>query len=315
MATIDERLYQLETQPDLLQSVLAGHVGRSNHVMRWVNERLHGLPLPSLPDDKRQQLAGACLHVAVEHSKSIVVLVEATMYGSALALVRLMLEAYVRGMWLMYGATPKQVDQAGRDQFERTFAQMVDEIESTVPRGLSGVKGAFWNRLCSFTHTGYQQIGARLTASGLGDEYAAEELIGALGWADGVQLLCAVEFAAMARNPAIGSDIADFTRSVLTSTTSGQNIETSHVIDDQQKAEAVEDALSDPRLGDIPIASRCTLPCGCKGEVVRTGENGYVRVHTPSPCPSHIGYTKSARSLDAATPVSSVIRISEVVAG
>ena len=138
----------------------------SERILNWVHSKLDGMKIPQLPDDKRSQLASACWHVAIEHSMAIVVLVHETLHGSALALMRLLFEAYVRGMWLMYAATNEDIDRAGRDQFPSCL-DIVTGLEKShhfSSRPFSAVKNQSWKRLCSFTHTGYQQIGARINA-------------------------------------------------------------------------------------------------------------------------------------------------------
>jgi hypothetical protein len=85
-------------------------VQQSIDVLRWVHGRLDGLKIAQLSVSKRVQLAGACWHVALEHGQAIVMLTEDALHGSALALVRPVFEAYVRGMWLMHCASEKEVD-------------------------------------------------------------------------------------------------------------------------------------------------------------------------------------------------------------
>jgi hypothetical protein len=66
---------------------VAQRLTHSEHVLHWVHANLDGMQIPALSDDKRIQLASACWHMAVEHSMSIVVLVDQGMYGTAMALI------------------------------------------------------------------------------------------------------------------------------------------------------------------------------------------------------------------------------------
>ena len=163
----------------------------SERSMNWVHSKLDGMKIPQLPEDKRSQLASACWHVANEHSMAIVVLVRQTLHGSALTLIRPLFEAYVRGMWLMHAATNDDIDRAGRDEFPNDFNRLVGELDEKFPslRPFSAVKNQSWGRLCSLTHTGYQQIGARFTPQGLGHGYQDSEILQALDWADMFGLL------------------------------------------------------------------------------------------------------------------------------
>lgn len=119
------------------------------------------------------QLASACWHVTIEHSMAIVELVHATLHGSALVLVRSIYEAYLRGMWLMYAATDEEIDRAGRDKFppNSDVIMALEKSPHFQSNPFSDVKAQSWKMLCSYTHTGYQQIGARLPPQGLGYNY------------------------------------------------------------------------------------------------------------------------------------------------
>jgi hypothetical protein len=170
----------------------------SIEVLRWIHANLDGLKVPVLPTSKRAQLAGGCWLVAIEHSQAIVVLVEHMLYGSALAMQRPLFEAYLRGMWLMHAATETDVDAAGRDEFPRDVNKLLDGVRRAGADHLVHIKEQWWSRMCSLTHTGYQQIGARLTAEGLGQAYNETEVSQALAWADGVGLLVVVALSTLA---------------------------------------------------------------------------------------------------------------------
>jgi hypothetical protein len=152
-------------------------------VLNWIHSRLDGMRLDTLPTSKRVQLASACLHIAVEHAQAIVVLVDNGLFGSALAMQRPLVEAYCRGKWLLSCATDAQVDGGGRDRFPDMSTIMGDLEKVGLPMWV-GIKQQWWSRMCSLTHTGFQQIGARLTPEGLGYGYDEAEMVQGLGWAD-----------------------------------------------------------------------------------------------------------------------------------
>lgn len=181
-------------------------LARSIALLRWTADTVTGTDLPPFrePDErkrKRAHLGGACLHAAIGHSQAIVVLVESGLRGSALALARAAVEAWVRGMWLLRAATEEEIDDAGRDRFPNNFNRLVADLEGKggIEEGmLSGVKNAEWNTLCSYTHTGFQQIGGRLTATGLSDGFTDDEAMYALMWADNVSLMAVGQIAVLA---------------------------------------------------------------------------------------------------------------------
>ena len=181
----------------------------SERILNWVHSKLDGMKIPQLPDDKRSQLASACWHVAIDHSMAIVVLVRETLHGSALALIRPLFEAYVRGMWLMHAAPNDDIDRAERDRpFPNDFNRIVAELDEKCPslRPFSAVKNQSWKRLCSLTHTGYEQIGARFTPQGLGYDYQDSEILQALHWADMFRLLVVVAFANLTANEPLAQE-------------------------------------------------------------------------------------------------------------
>lgn len=111
---------------------------------------------------------------------------------------RPLFEAYLRGMWLLHAASDDEVDAAGRDDFPRDVNRLLDGVTRAGAGHLVDVKNAWWSRLCSLTHTGFQQIGARLTPEGLGQNYQKEEISQALGWADGISLMVVIALSTLA---------------------------------------------------------------------------------------------------------------------
>lgn len=199
-----------ESPPQTLSPAIGQRLQESDRILHWVHSKLDGMKIPQLPDEKRSQLASACWHVAIEHSMAIVVLVHEALPGSALALIRPMFEAYVRGMWLMHAATDADIDRAGHDQFPNDFTRIIAELEKSpqfAQDTFSALKNHAWKRLCSFTHTGYQQIGARLTPEGLGYGYQDSEIVEALVWADGITLMAVVAFANLTSDEALAREV------------------------------------------------------------------------------------------------------------
>ena len=178
---------------------------QSERILIWVADQLDGLRLPDLPNEKRLQLAVGCLHVAIEHAQAIVVLIQEKCFGSALALQRPLTEAYERGLWLHHAATAGEVDQAGRDCFPKR-----DKIDKSLKTKFDG---AFthpeWATLCSYTHTGYMQIGARLTVDGVRSNHTLEEVRQALRCADMMQLASSIVIAGAAGNPELAQSMLD----------------------------------------------------------------------------------------------------------
>lgn len=114
---------------------------------------------------------------------------------AALALLRPMLEAHIRGIWLRARATDNQVAAAAEDRFPR-LERMIEGVEP-----LQDLKQKFWGYPSSYTHGGTHQIGARLSPSELGTAAGRDMAEGALQRSDWVQLAAAIELARAGNQP------------------------------------------------------------------------------------------------------------------
>jgi hypothetical protein len=190
---------------------IAARLKESEDLLHWIHEHLHELTVPRLPE-KRVHLACGAWHVGIEYHQAIVTLVHDGLLAAAMALVRPMLEAFVRGMWLAYAATDAEVDRAGEDHFPNNVDKLIGDLKKAeqVPHEeLAVLKSQWWKRLCSYTHTGYQQIGARLTMGGIGYDYSDAEMVEPLMWADWVALLITSAFAKVAENRSLDQALND----------------------------------------------------------------------------------------------------------
>lgn len=135
---------------------LSDRVAQSEQNTVWVHSWMDALTVSSLVTDARLQQAGACWATVVDHYHAIVLLTRNGHYDSARALMRPLLEGYIRGMWLKIGATDHEVDIARQDRFP-TFERMVETIQvtGTVRDGrLAELKAAWWGPMCVVTHKG-----------------------------------------------------------------------------------------------------------------------------------------------------------------
>ncbi len=192
---------------------LADAIIAANALSIWLAEQLDGFRLPNLPKQKRVQLSSACLHVAMEHQQSVNTLIAQGHCGSAVALIRPAIEACFRGHWLMLVASGEQLDGVGKDEKNAfpPFQTILSAIEGPLGIGnrmSEALRGQWWSRLCSYTHTGYQQIGARLIPSGLGSGYTDEELLAALSIASVAAIMSAASLASNGGDETLAMAIA-----------------------------------------------------------------------------------------------------------
>ena len=193
---------------------IATHIKESETLIQWLDSRIDGLQIPSA---FRSRLAGGCLDVALEHQKAIVLLVAHSLNGSAFALSRLLLEAYVRGVWLHQCASDSDLKRFQTGAFDRTFGSLVADIEGLEAFSvgvLSAVKKNSWSAMCSFTHTGFDQVVRRNKESTIEPNYEEAELLEVLDFSDGIGLMSAVEIAHLANNEALAVSLLDKAKAI-----------------------------------------------------------------------------------------------------
>jgi hypothetical protein len=166
-------------------------------LVRWIDENTAGL---SFPTDDRTMLALGCFDVAIEHQAAIALLTSASIYGSAFALLRVLTESLVRGLWLHACATDTELAKFKRGKLDKTFAALIEEYELKIgtPSGvLSNFKTSAWDALNGFTHTGFHQVSRRHTPGRVEGSYPDQEIAKALDLAGALGLLAAGQLLSM----------------------------------------------------------------------------------------------------------------------
>jgi hypothetical protein len=167
---------------------LAQEIQRAENSIQWLDSQADGLEFKA---DKRSLLAAGCFDMAVEHQKAIVMLIANRLSGSALSLVRLHFESFVRGLWLQHCATDAQLDRFSNDQQMEKFAVLLEAVEKQEGYRsgvLSRAKLQSWKAMNSFAHTGIKQVSRRYYDGHIQGNYSEEELIEiirfscAIGW-------------------------------------------------------------------------------------------------------------------------------------
>lgn len=175
-------------------------IEKSKTISASIDDAIHGVKITS---DIRSMVAGGCFDVVFEHQKSIVLLIEAHLLGSAFALVRGIYESYVRGLWMLHAATEAEISKFLDDKLKVSFGSMVEGIEK-VPGFdvgvLSAVKSASFSSMCSYTHGGWRQVGRRFNKKNIEANYVAGEVVEVLNFANTIALLAAHEVSKMTKN-------------------------------------------------------------------------------------------------------------------
>jgi len=194
---------------------IAQMVKESGELIRWLDNNIHGVEIEA---DTRSQLAIGCLEVALEHQKAIVLLISHSLYGSAFALLRLLFEAYVRGIWLHRCATDADLERFKRDKFDKSVATLTQDIDK-----LDGYDGGVFSNaqtksrkpMNSYTHSGYLQIVRRIKETTIEPNYAEDEIVEVLNFTNAIGLLSTLQVAFLSGSEQLPNSIFEKTKDFL----------------------------------------------------------------------------------------------------
>lgn len=165
--------------------------------VEWLRLELHEMPIPG---DLRARVAGGLFAITLEHHHSIVLLCQHRLYGSALALLRLTLEGYIRGEWLRVCATDAQVEAFSKDGRPPSFGAMIEHIELTPgheAKTLSTLKQQIWGALNAFTHGGGLHVQRWQTENGVEPNFDPQDVDVVLFLAEQMGALAGIGLCAM----------------------------------------------------------------------------------------------------------------------
>lgn len=158
------------------------------------------LPIPA---NNRVRASAACFAIAQEHHHAIVTLVESRLYAAGFSLLRCEFEAYVRGEWLAQCASDAVIEVFIRGKEPPKIACMLEQLEmleSFNEKVLSRIKQKSWNSMCAYTHTGGLHVQRWNSAESIEANYAKDEILEVLDFAEIIASLAVVGVARLAVN-------------------------------------------------------------------------------------------------------------------
>lgn len=121
--------------------------------------------------------------IAQAHAKAIVILLEAPIYASAYALVRPLIESFVKAAWIQHCSSDDDIkDIVKKDDFPLSFGEMLSAVEEKQgwEKTLTQLKKSAWKSIHSYTHGGMQLISRRFKDAYVEHNVDEEEIIGIL---------------------------------------------------------------------------------------------------------------------------------------
>ena len=170
-------------------------------VIKWIDERLGGIELPT---DERSMLVVGCFDVSIEHQAAVALLFSSGLYGSMFALLRVLTESLIRGLWLLHCATDVELSQFKKDRIDKDFGALINEVEVSIGVTtpiLSNLKTTAWKAMNGFTHTGFIQVSRRHGEGIVGPNYPDDELKQAQSLAGALGLVAAGQLAGLSNRP------------------------------------------------------------------------------------------------------------------
>jgi hypothetical protein len=156
----------------------------SRELADWIGSQVEGR---SLKADLRRRLGAALLSVCLAHHAAVVDLYEGGRYSSALALIRSMIDALARSLWVAYVAADEQVDAFVEGHNPPKSPDIIASLETAGildSDELSRVMKPIWPVVCDFNHGGGRMVVRHLSGTEIAPQFKDDELEEALVVAD-----------------------------------------------------------------------------------------------------------------------------------
>ncbi|MBK6744642.1 MAG: hypothetical protein IPG66_17450 [Hydrogenophilales bacterium] len=158
----------------------------------------------------RERLAGGSFDAVHEHHRSVALLVQHGLYGSAFVLLRPMFDGCINGMWLTYLANDGELDRFANNRLTPEPTKVIKRLKKNDIHSsdiLHRINQSAWKSMSSYVHGGYLQVVRRNSEEFLGSNYAPAEIEEVLGLANWFALLAAVEITQLSNNPVFFNDV------------------------------------------------------------------------------------------------------------
>ena len=117
--------------------------------------------------------------IFIEHYDSIICLFERRNFGSAIALLRTLLDTEYRGLWLISVAKDDEMKDYLDDKLHLHQQHIFEELDKAydTDKYFQTEKKNAWKVLSDYTHTGIYQVRKRLKGNKIGSYYTDEDIL------------------------------------------------------------------------------------------------------------------------------------------
>ena len=157
---------------------------------------------------ERNRAASATFGIALDHHAAIVFLIRENFLSSAFALLRILFEAYLRGLWLKHCASDEQVSAFFRGcEPPKTMVTEIEATEAFASGVLSRIKKENWSAMCAFTHTGGLHLQRWQSRDSVEPTFSPQEVEECLNCAELFGAMSGLEMVQLSKSGANGLDI------------------------------------------------------------------------------------------------------------
>jgi len=141
------------------------HLSQFNEVLDYIEDQLICLKIKT--NQENIKVAATLFVVAIDHAQGVKFLLQSKAYPSAFALLRIIFETYIRGMWIERCANKFQLNNfvdndkiVTKKNKKLIFGDMALEVEKEhqFSEYFSEIKNYTWAGLNSLTHSGRIQL-------------------------------------------------------------------------------------------------------------------------------------------------------------
>lgn len=163
-----------------------------NQSMQWLNACNDLVDGMNFKSTERKRISAGLFHLSMEHQGAIHLLTVNKHYGSAFAMLRPQLEAFIRGAWYQHCASDEDIAKFQRHEEPPKINRLIREIEATpayLENTLKEIKDNAWSTLCSYTHGGFYQVSNRNTENEISCNYDTNHIIDLINQSCSITLL------------------------------------------------------------------------------------------------------------------------------
>jgi hypothetical protein len=195
-----------------MNPAIVPHLRRAEEMHVCVTNRL----LQKQTGDERCELFSRFLSIVISHHESILILLlhKPQLAGSALVLLRSLVETACRGQFAAFLANDEQVQEIKDDEIKYPhFNEMAERLDKHFDQNalFSRFAGETWTALCGFTHSGLEQLSRRKRPDGaIGAAYEDELIIQLINHSTAALVLTAIPYLQLVKLEEDAKAVSDY---------------------------------------------------------------------------------------------------------